>query len=95
VITGLLQRVVAAQEAQRLPEETGATEGQQVGGRRDVCPYPGLRPFEGREARWFFGREELTAHVIGRMAAVGYLTKAEEEAELKAPLELSAVRGCQ
>jgi membrane peptidoglycan carboxypeptidase len=34
-------------------------------------------------------------HVIGRMAAVGYLTKAEEEAALKAPLELSAVRGCQ
>jgi membrane peptidoglycan carboxypeptidase len=34
-------------------------------------------------------------HVIGRMAAVGYLTKAEEAAALKAPLELSAVRGCQ
>ena len=34
-------------------------------------------------------------HVIGRMAAVGYLTPAEESAALKAPLELSAVRGCQ
>ncbi len=33
-------------------------------------------------------------HVIGRMAAVGYLTPAEESAALKAPLELSAVRGC-
>ena len=34
-------------------------------------------------------------HVIGRMAAVGYLTQAQEDAALKAPLDLSAVRGCQ
>jgi membrane peptidoglycan carboxypeptidase len=34
-------------------------------------------------------------HVIGRMAAVGYLTPAQENAALKAPLELSAVRGCE
>jgi membrane peptidoglycan carboxypeptidase len=34
-------------------------------------------------------------HVIKRMAAVGYLTKAQEDAALKAPLDLSAVRGCQ
>jgi membrane peptidoglycan carboxypeptidase len=34
-------------------------------------------------------------HVIDRMAAVGYLTKAQQEAALKAPLGLSAVRGCQ
>ncbi len=33
-------------------------------------------------------------HVIGRMAAVGYLTKAREKAALKAPLDLAAVRGC-
>jgi membrane peptidoglycan carboxypeptidase len=33
-------------------------------------------------------------HVIGRMAAVGYLTTAQENAALKAPLQLSAVRGC-
>jgi membrane peptidoglycan carboxypeptidase len=33
-------------------------------------------------------------HVIGRMAAVGYLTKAQETAALNAPLGLSAVRGC-
>ena len=33
-------------------------------------------------------------HVIGRMAAVGYLTKAQETAALSAPLGLSAVRGC-
>jgi membrane peptidoglycan carboxypeptidase len=34
-------------------------------------------------------------HVIGRMAAVGYLTKAQQSAALNAPLDLSAVRGCQ
>jgi len=33
-------------------------------------------------------------HVIGRMAAVGYLTPAQETAALGAPLGLSAVRGC-
>jgi membrane peptidoglycan carboxypeptidase len=34
-------------------------------------------------------------HVIDRMAAVGYLTKAQQDAALKAHLDLSAVRGCQ
>jgi len=34
-------------------------------------------------------------HVIGRMAAVGYLTNAQETAALNAPLGLSDVRGCQ
>jgi membrane peptidoglycan carboxypeptidase len=33
-------------------------------------------------------------HVIDRMAAVGYLTKAQQDAALKVPLDLSAVRGC-
>ena len=33
-------------------------------------------------------------HVINRMAAVGYLTKAQQNAALNAPLGLSAVRGC-
>jgi membrane peptidoglycan carboxypeptidase len=34
-------------------------------------------------------------HVIGRMAAVGYLTNAQETAALKAPLGLSSARGCR
>ena len=34
-------------------------------------------------------------HVIDRMAAVGYLTKAQQDVGLKAPLGLSAVRGCR
>src|SRR5713226_5652055 len=34
-------------------------------------------------------------HVIGRMAAVGYLTTEQELTALNAPLDLSEVRGCQ
>ncbi len=34
-------------------------------------------------------------HVIDRMAAVGYLTAAQQRAALSAPLGLPAVRGCQ
>jgi membrane peptidoglycan carboxypeptidase len=34
-------------------------------------------------------------HVIDRMAAVGYLTRAQQQAALSAPLGLPAVRGCQ
>jgi membrane peptidoglycan carboxypeptidase len=34
-------------------------------------------------------------HVIDRMASVGYLTKAQQQAALAAPLGLSSVRGCQ
>jgi membrane peptidoglycan carboxypeptidase len=34
-------------------------------------------------------------HVIDRMATVGYLTKAQQDAALNAPLGLSAVRGCR
>jgi membrane peptidoglycan carboxypeptidase len=33
-------------------------------------------------------------HVLGRMEAVGSLTPAQEAAALKAPLDLSATRGC-
>jgi WD40 repeat protein len=35
---------------------------------QDVCPYPGLLSFEGEDARWFFGREELTLHLVSRVA---------------------------
>ncbi|MGV9323783.1 WD40 repeat domain-containing protein [Streptosporangium sandarakinum] len=30
-------------------------------GRGEECPYPGLRPFERGEAKWFFGREALVS----------------------------------
>jgi hypothetical protein len=34
-------------------------------------------------------------HVIGRMAAVGYLTPTQETAALDASLDMPTVRGCQ
>jgi membrane peptidoglycan carboxypeptidase len=34
-------------------------------------------------------------HVLNRMAAVGYLTRTQQAAALKAPLDLPAVRGCR
>ncbi|MEU6741904.1 nSTAND1 domain-containing NTPase [Streptosporangium sandarakinum] len=36
------------------PEDDGV-------GRGEGCPYPGLRPFERGEAKWFFGREALVS----------------------------------
>ncbi|WP_433540434.1 hypothetical protein ACQP10_34645 [Streptosporangium sandarakinum] len=36
------------------PEDDGVGTG-------DECPYPGLRPFERGEAKWFFGREALVS----------------------------------
>jgi WD40 repeat protein len=57
-LTALLQRVVQAQDDGR--ERTPARTSQ--------SPYPGMRPFESRDAVRFFGREELTAHLIARLA---------------------------
>ncbi|MGQ0775983.1 MAG: WD40 repeat domain-containing protein [Pseudonocardiales bacterium] len=31
------------------------------------CPYPGLASFGRNQARWFFGREQLTAELIARL----------------------------
>ncbi|HSZ30685.1 MAG TPA: WD40 repeat domain-containing protein, partial [Pseudonocardiaceae bacterium] len=33
------------------------------------CPYPGLASFERTQARWFFGRDQLTAKLITRLDA--------------------------
>ncbi|WP_166027930.1 caspase, EACC1-associated type [Streptomyces chilikensis] len=33
-----------------------------------VCPYPGLVPFLPEQHRWFFGREEVTRALLGRLA---------------------------
>jgi len=68
-ITTLLQRVVAAQEAQRLAQPAGqAGQAGDAAAAREVCPYPGLRAFTSKDARWFFGRQELTAHLTARLA---------------------------
>lgn len=57
-LTVLLQRVVQAQDdsEDRMPAEPAR------------CPYPGMRQFESGDAARFFGREELTAHLIARLA---------------------------
>jgi WD40 repeat protein len=34
----------------------------------DTCPYPGLAAFEADHAQWFFGREQLTAEVLTKLA---------------------------
>jgi hypothetical protein len=41
--------------------ESGAHAGE--------CPYPGLASFGREQARWFFGRDELTAELITRLDA--------------------------
>src|SRR5215813_2785919 len=66
-ITGFLQRVVAAQEDRDLGPggAPGGAGGQPAA--PAVPPYPGMRPFGSRDARWFFGREELTAHLVNRL----------------------------
>ncbi len=33
------------------------------------CPYPGLASFGREQARWFFGRDELTAELVARLDA--------------------------
>jgi WD40 repeat protein len=78
VITGLLQRVVAAQD-DRDGNRAGAppTGNGQPHASPPVPPYPGMRPFGSRDAKWFFGREELTAHLVNRLA---------EQAGARAPL---------
>jgi WD40 repeat protein/energy-coupling factor transporter ATP-binding protein EcfA2 len=35
---------------------------------RGECPYPGLAAFTTEQANWFFGRDRLTAHLVGRVA---------------------------
>jgi WD40 repeat protein len=63
----LLQRLVPAQDQGREPAAAGPAR----------CPYPGMRPFESRDAARFFGREDLTAHLLARLA---------EQASVPAPL---------
>jgi hypothetical protein len=31
------------------------------------CPYPGVASFGREQARWFFGRDELTAELVARL----------------------------
>ncbi len=33
----------------------------------ELCPYPGLAAFGPDQARWFFGRDQITAHLISQL----------------------------
>jgi WD40 repeat protein len=70
-ITSLLQRMAAASEHDKRPGHEALLAVSAM------CPYPGMRPFGSRDAKRFFGREELTAHLVGRLA---------EQSEAGAPL---------
>jgi WD40 repeat protein len=83
-LNALLQRLVPAQDQ-------GPGEDQdQAGGRGPGtagpgrCPYPGLRPFGSRDAARFFGREDLTARLLARLA---------EQASVPAPLLVLGLSG--
>lgn len=48
------------------------TEGvrrAELGAATQECPYPGLASFGPEQARWFFGREQLTAELLTRLDA--------------------------
>lgn len=38
-------------------------------GAEAVCPFPGLAPFTAEQAEWFFGRDQLSADLLGRLDA--------------------------
>jgi WD40 repeat protein len=38
-------------------------------GAEPVCPYPGLAAFTSEQADWFYGRDRLTADLLGRLDA--------------------------
>ncbi len=63
-LTVLLQRVVRTRDDnhERVPAGPAGPAGPAQ------CPYPGLRQFESTDAARFFGREDLTAHLIARLA---------------------------
>ncbi len=82
-LTALLQRVVQAQDAQARHDQAQHDQAQHDQAQHDQaqhdregrapaepaqCPYPGMRQFESGDAARFFGREELTAHLIARLA---------------------------
>ncbi len=56
----------------------GSTQGSQnISDLPSLCPYPGLAAFQPDQAQWFFGREKVTAELLGllteRMTGTGPL----------------------
>jgi WD40 repeat protein/transcriptional regulator with XRE-family HTH domain len=64
------------------PQDPGAAAGPQWSG----CPYLGLVPFGEDEARVFYGRDELAARLLGRLAGTGILLLAGESGAGKSSL---------
>ncbi|MGW3181587.1 caspase, EACC1-associated type [Kitasatospora sp. NPDC001119] len=51
------------------PPPTGPEEEPGAAPELDTCPYRGLAPFGSQDARFFFGREQLTAELVARVSA--------------------------
>ncbi|MGB8963906.1 MAG: helix-turn-helix domain-containing protein, partial [Pseudonocardiaceae bacterium] len=49
------------------PESPIPADGEPTG--IEVCPYPGLAAFGPDQARWFFGRDQITTHLISQLDA--------------------------
>ena len=65
--------ILAPNAAYRPPDGTRPARparpaADEAAGAETVCPYRGLAPFDAEDARFFFGREELTAELVRRLA---------------------------
>ena len=67
-LSGDLLALRAADERGRLYESDG--NGAPLPA---VCPFPGLAPFDGAHARYFFGRERLVAELVARLVGAPLL----------------------
>jgi hypothetical protein len=65
--SNLAWRAPASENAQQTLDDPGSR--QRAVTVEGVCPYKGLAAFQQGDARWFFGRERLTATVVQRMAS--------------------------
>ncbi|HEX4703452.1 MAG TPA: hypothetical protein VH352_15095 [Pseudonocardiaceae bacterium] len=63
-----LRLQVSAQQAEQARAKSAEEPPASV-----ECPYPGLAAFTVSQARWFFGREQLTAQLVRRLAVAGGL----------------------
>ena len=77
----------------------GAEERPHPGG-ADSCPYRGLRPYDQAHEAVFFGRERLTAELVGKLAATGIVlvtggSGAGKTSLLQAGLVPALARGVQ
>ncbi len=64
-------RITQVGRDQHLYFQDGVRGARRVepGAQAGECPYPGLASFGREQARWFFGRDELTSELIARLDA--------------------------